>query len=197
MTSYPSLSTIACVSILAASLCACANSSKITERPGAEACAVEGDGHTCYFEGTVRVELPAGLTDDIFVEYQPGFARVAAPVEIPGAEGSGVGVLNFVALTTFERDPKVEVSELRDQLLQGFGYPPDSELVDEASVSEGTHRWIYEVPAAGELGPGTLLLTINIGGEGVSALAFEATRDSWGSVADSLKRSGESLETLY
>lgn len=147
---------------------------------------------TAYFGGAIHLPLPAGVTTSNFVELMPGFARITNAVESTNCrENWPGGMINFMALVQLEPKGGEGWSEslrarldgnssdaLRVDLLEAFGYPHGTKLVEGGEQSPGFELWVYEVPDL-EPEPAKMLLSLWTVDDRVLVLVFECHPNAW------------------
>lgn len=161
-----------------------------------------GDYPLVFFEDRVLLRMPKGIHDGNFVEVSPAFARLSGEVESSNCHSGMPGALiTFAAMTLFEDDPSKSLDTMRAELLEAFGYPADTTLIEAAKPRRKPRprggMWVYEVPASmSSPEPARMLMAIVTGNGVTVVLVFETHPNAWSVVVNSLLASASRLLIL-
>jgi hypothetical protein len=137
-----------------------------------------------YFEQTVLLRLPKGVTSDNFIEAQPGFASLSGDVEsvscvtdVPGA------VISHMALAAFPDDPAKDMNTWRDEVVEAFGYTGSAISEEKIDTKKRHYTGVLDLPG-GEGEPARALLTMVVANGHMYALVMETHPNAWNALKE-------------
>ncbi len=151
-----------------------------------------------YFEETVLIRLPKGVTADNFVEMQPGFASLAADVEsvsciadMPGA------MITHMALAAFGEEPGKDMITWRDETLKAFGYEGGKLSEEKLAPEKRYYQVVVDMPPGnGSPEPARALFQMVAANGQMYALVMETHPDAWNAMKETFYRTAEKLSFL-
>lgn len=154
--------------------------------PTKKVCPAEtADFPEAYFEQTVLIRLPKGVTADNFVELQPGFARISAEVEsvscVPDTPGA---VISFMALASFPEDASKDMIKWRDEVFEGFGYAGVTVSEEKHDAGKRYYQAVLDVPAGDKPEPAKALFQLVAANGFMYALVMETHPNAWNALKE-------------
>ncbi|NVB41300.1 hypothetical protein G6O69_25900 [Pseudenhygromyxa sp. WMMC2535] len=171
------------------------------EDPTTKVCAAEvADYPAPYFEDTVLIRLPRGVTEDNFVEMNPGFVRIASEVEsvscvedIPGA------LITFMAMSAFQEEKDKDMATYRDETLEAFGYVGGSLSEEQIDDKARTYVAVIDMPAQPEMGknePARALFKLQAANDMMYAIVYETHPNAWNALKETFRESAKRMSFL-
>jgi hypothetical protein len=137
-----------------------------------------------YFEQTVLLRLPKGVTSDNFVESQPGFAALSGDIEsvscVPDSAGA---VISHMALASFPDDPAKDMNTWRDEVIEAFGYTGAALSEEKVDAKKRHYTGVLDLPG-GEGEPAKALLTLVAANGFMYALVMETHPNAWNALKE-------------
>jgi hypothetical protein len=154
--------------------------------PTKKVCPAEtADFPEAYFEMTVLIRLPKGVTADNFVEMQPGLATLSGDVEsvscIPDMPGA---MITHMVLASFPEDAAKDITVWRDEIVEAFGYAGATYSEEKIDAAKRHYQGAVELPAANGAEPAKALVTIVSANGFMYALAMETHPDAWNALKE-------------
>jgi hypothetical protein len=150
-----------------------------------------------YFEDTVLIRLPKGVSGDNFVEMAPGFARLSSAVEsVSCVEGVPGADINYMAMGAFPENKSKTMTVWRDEILAGFQYVGVS--FSEEKIDEGKrfYQVVMDVPADGGKEPAKALLQIVAANDFMYAIVMETHPNAWNALKETFYGSAARMSFL-
>lgn len=165
------------------------------EDPTKKVCAAEtADFPEPYFDETVLIRLPKGVTSDNFVEDNPAFARlivqevesVSCVEDVPG------GVISFMALAKFQDDKAKDLKTFRDEALKGFAYDGVSISEEKMDASTRFYQAVVDAPPSeGSPEPARALIQMASHGGMMYIIVFETHPNAWNALKETFYASAK------
>lgn len=152
-----------------------------------------------YFDTHVLIRLPAGVTEDNFVEFAPYFARLSQEVESTNCQPDMPGaMIYYMAMFMSEDEPSKSIDALRAELLDTFGYPRNTTQVAHATfANERSGMWVYEVPPTDpKPDPAKILLVMLTDLGKTTVVVYEVHPNAWSVIVNTLVDSAKSLTLI-
>jgi hypothetical protein len=154
--------------------------------PVKKVCPAEtADFPEAYFEDTVLIRLPKGVTGDNFIELQPGFARISAEVEsvscvtdVPGA------VISFMAMASFPEDKSKDMTKWRDEVFEAFGYAGATVSEEKVDAAKRHYQAVLDIPAGDKPEPARALFQLVAANGFMYALVMETHPNAWNALKE-------------
>jgi hypothetical protein len=150
-----------------------------------------------YFEETVLIRLPKGVSGDNFVEMAPGFARLSGEVEsVSCVEGVPGAVISYMAMGAFPEDKSKTMTVWRDEILEGFQYV--GVTFSEEKIDEGKrfYQVVMDVPAGDKPEPAKALLQIVAANDFMYAIVMETHPNAWNALKETFYGSAGKMSFL-
>lgn len=171
------------------------------EDPTQKVCPAEvADYPAPYFADTVLIRLPKGVSEDNFVEFNPGFIRLSSEVESVGCvEGYPGAMITYMAMASFVEEEGKTMEVYRDETLEAFGYK-GSELTEEKIDEEGRfYQAVLEVPPDPQNGkpdPARALFQMKAANGNMYAIVFESHPAAWNALKETFYESAKRMSFL-
>jgi len=150
-----------------------------------------------YFEQTVLIRLPKGVTGDNFVELQPGFARISAEVESVSCVADTPGaVISFMALASFPEDASKDMLKWRDEVFEGFGYVGVTVSEEKHDAGKRYYQAVLDVPAGDKPEPARALFQIVAANGMMYALVMETHPNAWNALKETFRTVADKMSFL-
>lgn len=169
--------------------------------PTKKVCPAEvGEYPAPYFGDTVLLRLPKGVTEDNFVEMQPGFVRASPEIEsVSCIEGIPGGVISFMALSSFMEEKDKTMAVYKDETLEAFGYL--GVKISEEQIDEGKrfYQAVLDVPPAPDQGkpePARALFKMQAANDMVYAIVYETHPNAWNALKETFMESANRMSFL-
>ncbi len=151
-----------------------------------------------YFEDTVLIRLPKNVTEDNFIEMQPGFVRIATEIESTGCVTDLPGaMISFMALSSFEEDKAKDMTTYRDEVLAAYGYI-DVEISEEEMDEKGRfYQAVLDVPPdENKPAPARALFQLKAANGMMYAVVFETHPNAWNAIKNTFRESAKRMSFL-
>lgn len=153
-----------------------------------------------YFGETVLLRLPKGVTEDNFVEMNPGFARISSEVEsVSCVEGLPGAMISFMALASFVEEKDKSMTTYRDEMLKAFGYV-GAQLSEEQVDEKGRTLMVVidapPDPANGKTEPARALMRLKAANGTMYAVAYETHPNAWNAMKNTFTESATRITFL-
>lgn len=154
------------------------------EDPTKKVCPSEvADYPAPYFEDSVLIRLPKGVTEEMFYEETPAFARLSQPVESVGCVENFPGaMITFMALAVFGEDTGKDLTTWRDETLEAFAYANPTFSDEQIDADKRFYQVVVDVPAAPDMGkadPARALFQLTSANGNMYAVVYESHPDAW------------------
>ncbi|MFO7564627.1 MAG: hypothetical protein R6X02_18425 [Enhygromyxa sp.] len=150
-----------------------------------------------YFDQTVLLRLPKGVTGDNFIEIQPGFARISAEAEsvscvedVPGA------VISFMALASFPEDASKDMTTWRDEVFEAFGYVGATVSEEALDAGKRHYRAVLDVPAGDKPEPAKALFQLVAANGFMYAIVMETHPNAWNALKQTFTAVADKMSFL-
>lgn len=155
-----------------------------------------GETPTVYFEETIMLRLPKGLSEENLVERQPGFAQTTTPSEsVSCVEGLPGVEIRTAILGAYQDDPEKDMKTFASETIAALGIPEGYTLEDEASKGRKIEMAI-NIPAGENSQIGKAWLALKGGGGFMFYAYYEVHPNTWNAIKKSFKASTDKMLVL-
>jgi hypothetical protein len=161
------------------------------EDPTKKVCPAEtAEFPEAYFENTVLIRLPKGITAENFVEMAPGFARLSSEVEsvscIKDPDGNLMpgGMISYMALGAFPEDTTKDMLKWRDETLEAFGFGTATISEEKHAEAKRYYQAVLDIPPGDKPEPAKALFQMVAANGFMYAIVIETHPGAWNALKE-------------
>ena len=150
------------------------------------------DTPSVYFEETLMIRLPMGLSDQNLVERQPGFAQAAPAESVSCVEGLPGATINVAILGAYQEDAAKDMNTYIDETVKALiGETPFT--LEDTKVNGRNAETIVNVSGDN---PGKAWMVMKSGGGFVFYAYYEVHPNAWNAIKKTFKASTDKMLVL-